>query len=253
MKLSKGLLSLAKQIEMMKKREEEIGKLLEFLSNKSAGFTKPKLVLIGGYALRAFVPFSRYTRDCDFALKRKNGWAIDEVKKWLSKSTKVESFEKRDDYGFLRCVRVFDNIKASLDFMEGRVVGRDEKRQVVIIDKKFVESSKLVKLKVAEREIEVFVPTYADYMLLKIVSCRPSDVRDIATLIWKNGIPRQIRERAKEILPDAKVFDDNLRKIVLPEISDERFVNSWRGMFLTSDFNEDVKHEVIDKIHSLLK
>jgi len=237
----------------MKRREEEIGKLLEFLSKKSAGFTKPKLVLIGGYALRVFVPFSRYTRDCDFALKKKNGWTIDEIKKWLSKNTVVESFEKRDDYGFLRCVRVFDKIRASLDFMEGKVVGRDEKRQVVIIDEEFVENSKLVKLKIVEKEIGVFVPTYADYMILKMVSCRPSDVRDIATLIWKNKIPSKIRKRAKEILPDAKVFDDNLKKIVLPEISDERFVNSWRGMFLTSEFNEDVKRQVINQFRSLLK
>jgi len=236
----------------MKRREEEIGKLLEFLSKKSAGFKKPKLVLIGGYALRAFVPFSRYTRDCDFALKRKNGWAIDEIKKWLSKNTVVESFEKRDDYGFLRCVRVFDKIRAALDLMEGKVVGRDEKRQVVIIDEEFVENSKLVKLKIAEKEIGVFVPTYADYMILKMISCRPSDVRDIATLIWKNKIPSKIRKRAKELLPDPKLLEDNLRKIIIPEISDERFINSWRGMFLTSELNEDVKREVINQLRSLL-
>jgi len=245
---------LVKQIEIMKRREQEIGKLLEFISKKSSGFTKPKLVLIGGYALRAFVPFSRYTRDCDFALKKENGWALGQIKNWLSRNTSVESFEKRGDYGFLRCVKAFDkaSIKASLDFMEGRVVGRDEKRQVVTIDEKFVENSKLVKLKVAEKEIEVFVPTYADFMILKMVSCRPSDVRDIATLVWKNGIPSKIRKRAKEVLPESKVFDSNL-KIVISEISDGRFVNSWRGMFLTPEFNEDVKHGVINQLHSLLK
>lgn len=246
---------MVKQIEIMKKREEEIGKLLEFLSKKSSGFTKPKLVLIGGYAFRAFVPFSRYTRDCDFAIRKGNGWALDQIKKWLSRDTSVESFEKRDYYGFLRCVRVFDktSIKASMDFMEGKVVGRDEKRQIVVIDEKFVENSKPAKLKVAGKEIEVFVPTYADYMILKIVSCRPSDVRDIAALIWKNGIPSDTRKRTKEILPNAKVFDNNLRKTVLPEISDERFVNSWRGMFLTSEFNEDVKRKVINQLRSLQK
>jgi hypothetical protein len=254
MKLSKGLWSLVKQIEIMKKREQEIGKLLELLSRKSSGFTKPKLVLIGGYALRAFVPFSRYTRDCDFALRKKNGWTLDQITNWLSKSTAVESFEKRDDYGFLRCVRVFDEtIKASLDFMEGKVVGRDEKRQVVIIDEKFVENSNLMKLKVAEKEIEVFVPTYDDYMILKIVSCRPSDVRDITTLVWKNGIPSQIHKRAKKILPDPKVFDDNLRKIVIPQISDERFVNSWRGTFLAPEFNDDIKRRVINQLRSIVK
>jgi len=244
---------LVKRIEIMKRREEEIGKLLELLSKKSSGFTKPKLVLIGGYALRALVPFSRYTRDCDFALKKKNGWSLDQIKNWLAKNTSVESFEKRDDYGFLRCVRVFDGIKASLDFMEGKVVGRDEKRQVVIIDGKFLENSKLVKLKVEEEEIEVFVPAYVDYMILKVMSCRPSDVRDIATLIWKNGTPHGIQKRVKEILPYRKVFEDNLEKIVIPEISDERFVNSWRGMFLSSEFTGDTKRDVINQLRSVLK
>ena len=246
---------MVKQIEIMKRREQEIGKLLDFVSKKSSGFTKPKLVLIGGYALRAFIPFSRYTRDCDFALKKKNGWTLNQIKNWLSKNTSVESFEKRGDYGFLRCIKAFDkaSIKASFDFMEGKVVGRDEERQVVVIDEKFVEDSNLVNLKVAEKEVEVFVPTYADYMILKIVSCRRSDVRDIAALIWKNKIPSEIHKRAREMLPNPKVFEKNLRKIVIPEISDERFVNSWRGMFLTSEFNDDVKREVIKQIRLLLR
>jgi hypothetical protein len=137
--------------------------------------------------------------------------------------------------------------------MEGKVVGRGEERQVVVIDEKFVEDSNLVNLKVAEKEVEVFVPTYADYMILKIVSCRRSDVRDIAALIWKNKIPSEIHKRAREMLPNPKVFEENLRKIVIPEISDERFVNSWRGMFLTSEFNDNVKREVIKQIRLLLR
>jgi len=36
----------------------------------------------------------------DFALKKKNGWTLDEIKGWFSKNTIVESFKKRDDYGF---------------------------------------------------------------------------------------------------------------------------------------------------------
>jgi len=108
MKQSKELLNLVKQIETMKRREAEFGKLLEFLSKKSSGFTKPKLVLIGGYALRTFIPFSRYTRDCDFTLRKKNGWALDQIKNWLSKNTNVESFEKRDEYG----LRAHGSVKA---------------------------------------------------------------------------------------------------------------------------------------------
>jgi predicted nucleotidyltransferase component of viral defense system len=57
----------------MKRREEEILNSLLFLLEKTKGFTEPELVMIGGYALRAFTPFSRFTRDCDF----------DDEKKWL--------------------------------------------------------------------------------------------------------------------------------------------------------------------------
>jgi hypothetical protein len=68
----------------MRMREEEIAKLMGLLSTKSKRFEDPKLILIGGYGLRAFIPFARSTRDCDFAIKKNNGWHLDEVKGWLS-------------------------------------------------------------------------------------------------------------------------------------------------------------------------
>lgn len=61
---------MARYVGMVRAREKEIVKLIEFLSTKSNGFENPKLVLIGGYGPRAFIPFLRSTRDCDFALKK---------------------------------------------------------------------------------------------------------------------------------------------------------------------------------------
>jgi len=78
----------------MKSRENEIAKLVDLIGDNSKNFTEPKLILIGGYALRAFVPFSRYTRDCDFALA-KGDWHIDAIKEWFGKEAFVEAFEKR--------------------------------------------------------------------------------------------------------------------------------------------------------------
>ena len=86
--------------EIMKLREKEVGRLTEDLSNKSEGFEDPKLIMIGGYALRAFVPFSRYTRDCDFVLKKLNGWNLDKIKGLLPKDLDIEALERRDNYGF---------------------------------------------------------------------------------------------------------------------------------------------------------
>ena len=65
---------MARYVEITKLREEEIAKLIELLYNRSKGFEDPKLILIGGYGLRAFIPFARSTRDCDFVVKKDKGF-----------------------------------------------------------------------------------------------------------------------------------------------------------------------------------
>jgi hypothetical protein len=68
---------------MMKKREKELLEAIQHVFDKTNGFTNPRLILIGGYALRAFIPFSRFTRDCDFITRKKNGWNLDDLKATL--------------------------------------------------------------------------------------------------------------------------------------------------------------------------
>ena len=246
---------MVKQIEIMQLREKEIGKLLEYISKKSEGFTKPKIITIGGYALRGHMPFSRYTRDCDFVLKKKNGWHLDSIKNWF-KDANLEAFHKDNSYGFLRFIKFLKvnrkTAKISLDFMEGEVRGRI-KEAVVLIDDSFVQNSKKVKILVGEKEIDIFVPSYADYLIMKIVSGRRSDVRDIAALIWKNKIPIDIKKRAKEVLPYPEILIENIEQIIIPDISDERFINSWRGTFMTIDFTEDIKEEVLERLQDFLR
>jgi hypothetical protein len=238
---------------MMRLRENEIADIVERLFIKSEGFTKPKLILIGGYALRTYIPFSRYTRDCDFALRKKNGWHLDKIKDWLDLS--VEAFRKENRYGFLRFVKFLkagkSNIKLSVDLMEGEIRGRTPE-QIVLIDKDFIENSNKVKIRIGEKELDIFVPSYTDFLISKIVSARPSDVRDVVALVWKNGIPKQIEKRSKELLPHPQILVKNLKEIIIPHVSDERFVNSWRGTFLSAEFTEGIKEEVTKKLSSLL-
>jgi hypothetical protein len=105
-------------------RELEIARLVELLSKKSNCFEDPKLVLIGGYGLRAFIPLSRSTRDCDFALRKENGWHLDEIKKWLAKEASIDALEKKEGSGYMRCVKLIKiggrQASVSLDFMEER-------------------------------------------------------------------------------------------------------------------------------------
>ena len=242
---------MPKQIDMMRLREEEVFSLLEFISHKTKGFSNPKCITIGGYAIRAYIPFSRYTRDCDFVLKKTNKWQIDEINRMLSRRVKAEIFEKKEKYGFLKMISIIQSgktkIKVSLDFMEGQVRGRTGK-QIVLIDEKFIDNSTLTNIQIAGKEIDIYVPDYTDYLIMKVVSGRPSDVRDIAALIWKNDVPDTLNTRLNEILPFPDIFFKNINELIVPAISDKRFVNSWRGTYITTEFTEENKIEVLKKL-----
>jgi hypothetical protein len=234
----------------MNLREEEISKVIGQLSKQTDGFDNPKMILIGGYALRAFTSFSRYTRDCDFVLKKSDGWNLDKIQQMLSNEMSAEAFEKRGSYGFLRCVRRLKAAaKISIDFMEGEVRGRTD-QQVFCITEKFIHKAKKVKITIAEKTFEMYVPGYMDYLILTLMSARPSDIRDIATLVWKNGIPDGLKEEAKKTLAHPKIIEENL-KLIISDISDKRFLDSWKGTFVTTEFTENIKEEVLKKLKTL--
>lgn len=114
----------------MRLRETRIGGLVELLREKSREFTQPPLIVIGGYALRAYVPMTRYSRDCDFAIPKDKAWNIDRILKWLNGLT-VEALEKADAYAYLRAVQLISagkaKIKIALDFMEGgSAIGQEQ-------------------------------------------------------------------------------------------------------------------------------
>ena len=245
---------MVKHLDLMKLREEEIGKILEYLSEHTDGFENPKIVMIGGYALRAFTAFSRYTRDCDFAIKKSDGWNLDRIQKMLPEDLSIEVFEKRGNYGFLRCIKLLKvdgrSPKIAVDFMEGEVRGRTEE-QIFFITEKFLQKTTKVKIPIAEKEVEIFVPDYTDYLLLKIMSARPSDIRDIATLVWKNNIPEDLKQRAKKALAYPEILEKNM-KLIIDDISDKRFLDSWKGTFVTTEFTERTGEEVLKELKKLL-
>jgi hypothetical protein len=241
---------LVKYSEIMNLREEEISRIVEQLSKRTEGFENPKTVLIGGYALRAFTSLSRYTRDCDFVLKKSDGWNLDKIRKLLPENLSTEVFEKRDSYGFLRCIKLLKaGAKISLDFMEGEVRGRTEE-QLFFITEKFLQKTKKARIPIAGKTIEVYVPDYTDYLILKFMSARPSDIRDIATLVWKNDIPSNLEVEARKELAHPEIVEKNL-EFIQKDISDKRFVDSWRGTFVTTEFTDKTKEEILRKLKKL--
>lgn len=118
---------------------------------------------------------------------------MDKIQKLLPKVLSTEGFEKRDSYGFLRRIKILKvdgrSVKISIDFMEGEVRGRTEE-QIFFITETFLQKTKKVKIPIAEKMAEIYVPDYADYLVLKLMSARPSDIRDIATLVWKTAFQK---------------------------------------------------------------
>jgi|GEM_PF-6059869 len=52
-----------------------------------------------------------------------------------------------------------------------------------------------VSIPIANKSIKLPVPSYVDYFIMKVVSARASDIRDIASLICENGVPENLLER----------------------------------------------------------
>jgi hypothetical protein len=233
----------------MKRREEEIASLISYLSGKSSGFTSPKLVVIGGYALRAFVPFSRYSRDCDFAMKT----GLKLIEKWVPENVNVEALERKDTHAFVRWAKILqagqEKAKLGLDFMEGAVVGREN--EIFWIDDTFLGNSRKAEIEIGGSGIRVFVPSYEDFFILKVMSGRRSDTRDIAALVWKNGVPKALKKRLGT-LNDPYIFRRNLQEKIIPDIRNRLFLNSWKGTFITSEFTEKDKERVADELERLI-
>lgn len=195
------------------------------------------------------MPFSRYSRDCDFILKE----GLDRVNKWTPNDVSVETIEKKEEYAYMRWVKILQagnkKAKLGLDFMEGQVCGREN--EIFTIDDKFLDSKIKAKIKVGSLQLQVFVPSYTDFFLLKVMSARRSDTCDIAALVWKNGVPKDIEKRLTA-LNDPAIFARNMEQKIIPDINNKLFLNSWKGLFITSEFTEQEQKRIVKELKGLL-
>lgn len=246
---------MPRAIESMRRREEELSKAILHLSEKTNGFTDPRIVLIGGYALRVFIPFSRFTRDCDFIMRKKNGWNLDKLKAVVPKGYSIESEQRNEKYGFARWVKLVSHdkarVKVSIDFMEGEIRGR-ESNEVILIDESMIKNARFESISVANKDIRVTVPDYRDYFIMKVISSRPSDIRDIASLVENNGIPSGLTERIEEILTHPSLFKQKINQELIPEIKKRTFLDSWKGTFATTRYTDNDKEKVIQQLEKLV-
>lgn len=58
----------------------------------------------------------------------------------------------------------------------------------------------------------------------------------------------KLRERYRS---HPEVFGEKLSELILPIIRDKRFLHSWRGTFMTMEFDEESRKQVIEKLSEL--
>ena len=64
-------------------------------------------------------------------------------------------------------------------------------------------------------------------------------------------MPEGLKERVREVMPYPEGFREKLEKSILPTIKDKRFLHSWRGTFMTTEFNEEIKEHVAKELSKL--
>lgn len=121
-----------------------------------------------------------------------------------------------------------------------------------MIDDEMVEKSRSTLITITDEKVRVFVPDYADY-IMKIISCRASDIRDVASLIHENGISNELRQRVKRIIPNPEIFYSKVKERIIPEIESKTFIDSWRGIMATTEYTEKDKERVVIELQNLLK
>lgn len=172
---------------------------------------------------------------------------------WKPSDVVEASFEREEGHAFMRWSRTFvlgrQKVQLGLDFMEGQVRGRAG--EAFTIDDRFLADSRLETLKVGVQECRLFVPSYADFFVLKAASARRGDVRDIAALVWKNGVP-DVRHSLKNV-NDSALFMRNLERKIIPEVEHANFLNSWKGMFVTSEFTDQDRRNVVAELRGLVE
>jgi len=176
-------------MEKLQLREKEIFEALKKIS-------KFKFVIIGGYAVNPYT-IPRFSVDCDIALSDYN-----ELKK-IGKELENNNYKKKSTdkidlpyHGdFIRYEKnIKDDINASFDILIKSVYDRETK---VSFDTEWIfDNSNLTLLrgKTIDEKLKVRIINIDALIVMKFISCRESDIRDLFMLTAKCKNPRWIKD-----------------------------------------------------------
>lgn len=201
-------------------REKEIFEALKKIQSN-------EFVLIGGYAVNAYT-LPRFSTDCDIVVKQ------DEETQKITETLAEKGYTKTQNipemhYGgkFTRLEKqIKPNFSVSMDILAKEVLDRQTQTSFTA-EWVFSNSSiKELKGKTITEKIKLRIISADALFVMKFLSCRQTDIRDIFLLIehLKNNywIKQEINKRYS--------FNERLDKIT-KEISSPRFKNGLQGVF----------------------
>lgn len=218
---------------MLQLREKEIFETLKRMK-------KFKFVIIGGYAVNAYA-LPRFSVDCDIVIKDHK--ELKEIEKVLLKFGYVKEDHNKEDtsyYGdFLRFEKdLGENIKVSIDILIKEILDR-QTNATFSADWVFDNSKiKTLRGKTITEELKLRIINLEALFVLKFVSCRLTDIRDIFMLApnIKN------KEWIKEEISKKYDFDKLFLKIK-EKITSKQFKDNLQGVYGVIDEKVFEKHK----------
>ena len=214
-------------MEKLQLREKEIFETLKKI-------IKFKFVIIGGYAVNPYT-LPRFSVDCDIVVDDNN--ELNKLVNELEKHSYVKQDVKKSDLpfhnGFLRYEKnIKKDINASFDILINTVYDRETK---VRFDAGWIFSNSsltLLKGKTINEKLKARIINIDALIVMKFISCRETDIRDVFMLITKCKNLTWIKEEI------SKRYDFNERyKKIKDKITSEEFRNNLQGVYGKVDDN----------------
>lgn len=200
---------------MLQLREKEIFETLKKME-------RFKFVIIGGYAVNAYA-LPRFSVDCDIVVKDKA--ELKEIEKVLVNFGYVKeeyNKEKTSYYGdFLRLEKdMGDNIKVSIDILINEVLDR-QTNAAFSADWVFNNSEiEILKGKTITEELKLRIINLDALFVLKFVSCRLTDIRDIFMLAPNIKNKKWVKEEISKKYDFDKLFLKIKEKVISKQFKD---------------------------------
>jgi hypothetical protein len=200
-------------------RENEVFETLKRL--KGLSFT-----IIGGYAVNAYA-LPRFSVDCDIVIANKTDLTEIENRLLEYGYKRKKPVGSEDNVSFARYEkRLKDSFKVSFDILIGEVV--DRQTNVSISAAWIFKNSKIriLKGKTIREELEVRIIDIDALFVMKMISCRSTDIRDLFMLA------PNVKERdwVKQEIASKYNFDERFEK-VMTKITSKEFRDGLQGVY----------------------